>query len=639
MTYDPERLRYPLRSRGGMWERITWDQALSTIADRLERVKKEHGAHALAVYQGRALLQFIRDGWVQRFMDLYGTPNLVRNEHMCAVPNQIGERLTYGQPAVFYSFDPERTKCVVLWGSNPKTSHLPTQWAEMLRATRHGCKLIVVDPRRTEPAERADIHAQLRYGTDAALALGMIYVILEEALHDAPFVARWTHGFDELREAVRSFTPERVEEVTGVPAETVTEIARVYASTEPAYLDAGNALEHHSNSRYAVRAVSILRAITGNLDVPGGHLLAPSLPLKDLRLKGQRPDGLSPLGRRAYPILVDTADFVPGDVLMRAVLEDNPYPIRAMIMGGGNPLLTWPNTARLRESLKQLDFLVVADLYMTETAKAADIVLPMADPFERTQLIAASGYFGDDRPPNYVMLRKQIKDPGERRSDWWFWTRLAQTMGYERHFPWIDVLDAIDYQLRPLGICVGDLEKEGGGLYWGDPPSYRSYEKNGFRTPTGKVELASTTLKAFGFRATPTYEEPAESPERPGDLPEAFPLILNAGRRVVGYTHSRHRTLPSLRNREPRPCAEIHPRTAAEYGIGDGDLMVVESPRGAIQVVARLTDRMPVGAVSLLHGWAEANANLLTDHAACDPLLACPPLRAGLCRVTRKNQV
>jgi anaerobic selenocysteine-containing dehydrogenase len=618
-----------------MWERITWDQALETIAHRLDRLKTEHGAHTLAVYQGRALLQFIRDGWVQRFMDLYGTPNLVRNEHMCAVPNQIGERLTYGQPAVFYSFDPERTNCLILWGSNPKTSHLPTQWADMLRATRRGCKLIVVDPRRTEPAARADIHVQLRYGTDPALALGVIRVILEEELHDASFVARWTHGLDKLCEAVRPFTPERVERITGVPAKTVIEMARMYASNEPAYLDAGNSLEHHSNSRYAVRAVSILRAITGNLDVPGGHLLAPSLPLKDLRLKGRRPDGLSPLGRRTYPILVDTADFVPGDALMKAMEEGDPYPIRAMVMGGGNPLLTWPNTSRLRESLKQLEFLVVADLYMTETAKMADIVLPMADPFERTQLIATSGYFGDDRPPHYVMLRKQIKDPGERRSDWWFWSRLARRMGYESHFPWTNVRDAIDCQLEPLGICVRDLEREDGGLYWGDRPCYRAYEQCGFRTPTGKVELSSTTLAACGFRSTPTYEEPAESPERSGDLARTFPLVLNAGRRVAGYTHSRHRTLPSLRRREPTPRAEIHPTTAAEHGIGDGDWMVVESPRGAIRVRARVTDRMPVGAVSLLHGWEEANANYLTDHAACDPVLACPPLRAGLCRVRR----
>ena len=633
MTYDRERLSYPLRSRGGMWERVTWDQAIDTIAERLGRLKDEHGAHALAVYQGRALLQFIRDGWVRRFMNLYGTPNFVRNEHMCAVPIRIGEQLTYGQPSIFYGFDPERTKCLVLWGSNPETSHLPTQWAAMLRAKKRGCRLIVVDPRRTGPAALADIHARPRFGTDPALALGLINVIIEESLYDAAFVAQWTSGFDELAEAARAYDPERVQTITGVPAEKVREIARVYATIRPAYLDAGNSLEHHSNSRHIIRSVMILRAITGNLDVPGGHPLAPPVPLADVELEERRPVGLRPLGWDRYPILVSGADFVPGDVLMDALIDGDPYQVRAMIIGGGNPLITWPNADLVRQALNKLDLLVVLDLYMTETARAADIVLPMADHLERTQLITEIGYFGPDCPPSYLMLRKLVKDPGERRSDWWFWSQLARRLGYEEEFPWATERDAIDFQLAPLGVTVRDLEENPGGVFYGDPLRYRTYEKKGFRTPTGRVELASKTLQAHGYEAVPAYEEPAESPISTPDLGAKYPLILNAGRRVAGYTHSRHRSLPSLRRREPEPVAEIHPETAAEYGVRDGDHVTVESPRGEIEVKAHLTEGIPPGMISVLHGWPKANANRLTDHAACDLVLACPPLRAGLCQI------
>ncbi len=258
MSSDPSRLKFPLRRVGRDWLRITWDQALDTIAEKLTTVKTQHGAHTLAVYQGRALLQFIRDGWAQRFMNLYGTPNLVRNEHMCAIPNALGEWLTYGSPSMYYGFDAERMNCILLWGSNPVTSHSPMVWPSIVRAQNRGAKLIVVDPRTTKPALRADYHAVLRPGTDLALALGLINVIIQEQLYDADFCDRWTSGLEQLTARVADYTPAKVAGITGVPAELITQIARSYATSKPAYLDAGNALEHHSNSGQTIRAVMML---------------------------------------------------------------------------------------------------------------------------------------------------------------------------------------------------------------------------------------------------------------------------------------------------------------------------------------------------------------------------------------------
>jgi anaerobic selenocysteine-containing dehydrogenase len=306
-----------------------------------------------------------------------------------------------------------------------------------------------------------------------------------------------------------------------------------------------------------------------------------------------------------------------------------------MILGGGNPMLTWPNTNVMREALNRLDFLVVLELYQTETARMADIVLPMADPFEKTRLITRSGFFGHGKPSNYLMLARKIKQLGECRSDWWFWRELAHRMGYGEHFDWADEAEAIGHQLEPLGIAVQDLMDQPGGVYFGDPIKFRKYEQDGFNTPTGKVELYSHVLAAHGYDPIPDYTEPAESPVSTPDLARKYPLVLNGGHRSAVFTHSRHRSLPSLRAKLPQPLAEVHLDTARQLGIQDGDWIAVETLRGSVTIQACVTDKIHPGTIGMLHGWAEANVNQLTDHANCDPIMASPPLRAGLCRVTK----
>lgn len=634
LTYSEERLNHPLVREGSGWRRITWDEALDTIAGRLRAVKEEHGAQALAVYLGRALLQFIRDGWAQRFMDLYGTPNLVRNEHMCAFPHAIGEMLTYGWRSNYYGMDGERTECFLLWGSDPFTTHLPLTWHEIRRARKRGAKLIVIDPRRTRPAEMADIHLVPRPGTDLALALAFMNVIITERLYDEAFCSRWTVGLEALSERVRSYTPQRVAEITNVPADMIQEAARLYALSRPAHLDAGNSLEHFTNTTQTSRAMMILRAITGNLDIPGGHLVPDRVPLQNLRLGPASTITAPILGADLHPLYAAAGHCVPGDALIRSILDGEPYPVKAMIMAGGNPLVTWPNTQVVQSAFDRLDFKVVLELFMTPTARMADMVLPAADPFEKTQLIVRYGYFGPDRPTAFVVLRKRIKDPGERRSDWWFWRQLAHRLGYGDFFPWETEEQAVDYQLKPVGITVDDLIQNPAGLYVGKPHVFRSYEQQGFPTPSGKVELYSNLLQAFGYDPLPDWQEPLESPISDPELAQRYPLILNAGRKSAFFTHSRSRNLPSLVAREPELVIELHPDTAAQHGLEDGDLARVESPRGSLQAKTRVTDTLAAGIVGLSHGWEKANANFLTDHWQVDPIVASPPLRAGLCRIS-----
>ena len=637
MTYDPARLSYPQRRTRSGWQRLSWDAALDEIAGRLSALKQQVGAQAFAAYQGRALLQFIKMGWPRRFLNLYGSPNLVRNDHMCSYPSIVAEKLTYGATTI-YGFEPESVNCLLLWGSNPATSHMPFKWRDVLAAKRRGCQIIVIDPRFTRTAETADIYAAPRPGTDAALALALIHVIVAERLYDAAFVERWTTGFEALARRSAEHTPEWAAQVTGIPAGVIRQIARCYAGAKPAYLDAGNALEHHDNAGSTLRSAMILRAITGNLDVPGGHMFVPALPLADMALRDRQPAGVGALGVDRYPVFMQLAGFVPGDSLLDAVLDARPYPVQAMVFAGGNPALTWPNSRRVAAALDALDYLVVLDIYMTATAQRADLVLPAAGPLERLQLITRPGPYGPDKPAWWVSLRRPIVTEGERRSDWWFWTELARRLGYGEFYPWGSEADAIAALLAPTGITLADLEAHPEGIYYGAPPELYGYRSRAFATPSGKVELASAVLAEHGYDPLPAYREPLESPLSTPDLARQYPLVLNAGRRVAVYTHSRHRNLPSLRRAEPEALAELGPETARGCGVQDGEQVRVVSPRGSIVLKACVTPKVREGVVSLLHGWEDANANLLTDERACDPILACPSLRAGLCRVEKVSQ-
>ncbi len=632
LQYDPLRLSHPQKRAGDGWQRISWDEALDTIAGKLGEIKTRHGAQSLVVQEGEALEQFQQHGWARRFLNLYGSPNWTQNDHMCYLPTLIAEHLTCGIEEID-GFEDEYARCIMLWGANAATSHVNTHWHFISQACRRGAKLIVIDPRLSKSARKADIHLALRPGSDIALALGFINYIISEKLYDADFVENWTTGFDQLADRVKPFTLEKVATITGVEAGAIRLAAQTYATNSPAWMDSGNALEHHSNSSQTLRALQILKVIAGNVDVPGGHVLIDPLPLTDVKLRHKRPTGLQPLGREKYPLVVEYGDFVPGDVLIETLHSGKPYPIKALIVTGGNPALNWPNSQRVEAAYRKLDFMVVMDLYLTATARLADIVLPAASQFEKDQLVASTAPFGVDRPTWYLCLRKRIVDPGERRSDWWFWKELGHRMGYGTHYPWANEKEGIDHQLEPLGITVSDLEDNPAGMFYGGPPRYRRYEQEGFPTPTGKVELYSHVMESYGYDPLPHYEEPIESHARAGETAERYPLVLNAGRRVSVYTHSRHRTLPSLRKIEPEPVAELHPKTAQEYDVSDGDMITVESLRGSIKIKARVTDGIVPGTVNLLHGWDEANANLLTDHQNCDPILATPSLRAALCRI------
>ncbi|MFH1003540.1 MAG: molybdopterin-dependent oxidoreductase, partial [Chloroflexota bacterium] len=347
MEYDPGRLQYPLKRAGargeGKWQRVSWDEAMATIVTRLKAIIAADGARAITWFKGQGSAWESNWSYAQRFMNALGSPNSVTQGHNCEIPRAIACRYTYGSIAWP---DYENTRCVVLWGYNPLNTSLPNNGARVMRAKQRGAKLIVIDPRFTRTAAKADIFVQLRPGSDGALALGMLNVIIEENRYDKEFVDKWTGGFDKLSELVKQYPPEKVAEITWVPAEMIREIARIYATTKPAVLQDGNGLDQQPTVIQTLRALCILRVITGNLDVPGGNVFNPEAPPFFSRTAPMTMRDMSKEGwQRSFQGSVSTHPLFYGTSVVtlpeaiEAILTEKPYPIRAVILHSINPVV------------------------------------------------------------------------------------------------------------------------------------------------------------------------------------------------------------------------------------------------------------------------------------------------------------
>ncbi|MCL0041284.1 molybdopterin-dependent oxidoreductase [Dehalococcoidia bacterium] len=360
----PECLTFPLRRKGdrggGTWERLSWGDALGDISDKLKKLKQDFGSECVVLGQPKGL----ELAFAQRFASAFGTPNISTPGHICHMPRELASNYTFGSPCVPDS--KHQPHCIVIWGSNPLHTHRisPTQLNSALAG---GVKLIVIDPRKTNLASRADIWVRPRPGSDGALALGMIKTIIEEHLYDAEF--EWVVGFERLEEHVKTFSLEEVGEVTWVPHERIKQAARLYVKARPAAIQWGNALDQTANSFQACRAVSILRALGGNLDVPGGDLLTIPLSLAKPghfmllrqfpRKPGRMVGGEFKLAARSM--------FISRQSSVKAILKEKPYPVRAALLFGTN--LSYPNADKAYKAMMKLELLVVADLFMTPTSR------------------------------------------------------------------------------------------------------------------------------------------------------------------------------------------------------------------------------------------------------------------------------
>ncbi len=627
MFRTPDRLPHPVRRAGsGAWEEISWDEAFAVLSQELDRIGRKYGPEALAVHVGHAGVGKEFLPYAERFCALYGTPNFSTCGSHCYESKSMANMVTFGKMPIG---DYARSKCIVLWGKNPGSS-APSLVNEIAEARKRGCALIVIDPRRMPLAEKADLHLQLRPGTDGALALGFLHVIVREQLYDKDFVERWTVGFDALCQAVEAYPPEEVERITRVPAGQVQEAARLFASAPAACISLGVAVELSTNGFQAARGVAALQAITGNLDIAGGAVFLNEAPLSDLQLPPL--SGVKQaIGADEYPLFHRISRNAQANLYARAILEEKPYPLKGLVVAGSNPVLTWPNARRVREALSKLEFLAVIDPVMTATARQAHLVLPCASFLGGDELWESSHLSLEPR----IGLAPKICNDGGLPTHWEIWREIAVRMGHSDFFPWSTEEEAITFRLQALELTYDDLRDmpEGYNYYrW----TAKKYEKEGFNTDSGKVEIYSGLLERHGYDPVPSYAEPAESPLSTPHVASLFPLVLTTGARRLEYLHSRFRNVDSLRTRVPEPYVEIHPSTADGLGLKDGDMVLVETLRGGIEIRARYTPSILPGVVSMSHGWDEANANILTDDACLDPISGFPGGRCLLARIARE---
>ncbi len=647
--YHPERLRHPLRRAGAKgenrWTRITWEEALDTVAEKLLHYKSEYGPEsvALALGTGRPYMFFSL-----RFANAFGTPNVVSYSHACYLPRVMASAVTCGMPLPicdFYGFGGVEPACVLVWGCNISETGAADGMCghQVIRALRRGARFIVVDPRRTPIAAKADLWVRIRPGTDAALALALLHVIIEENLYDREFVEAHTTGFERLVERVRQYPPSRAAEITWVPEETIREMARLYATTKPACMLWGNGLDQSPNCFQTARALMILRGVTGNIDVPGGdafwvppekvYQTSPFVAPENTLLDKITPEvGKKKLG---YGESIPLNPGVRHPVFWNAVLTQEPYPVKALLVMGSNPLLTSSDPLKGEEALKRIDFSCCIDLFMTPTAQLADIVLPAASWLEQDDVADLHFIW-------CVAARRKVAEIGECWDDKKILIELAKRLGLEESFPWKDVREWCDYVLQGTGLDFEAFERI--GLLQGEM-RYRKHEAQGFPTASGKFEIACSALESMGCDPIPDYAEPPESPRSTPDLAEAYPLIAITGAKIEPFFHSELHQVASLRKKNPDPLIEMHPETARSLSIRDGDWVWIESPRGRIRQRARLTDGIDPRVVSIQHawwfpereppeyGWKESSASLLLDPRPADPIWGSEPWKGFLCKV------
>ncbi|MGD0658279.1 MAG: molybdopterin-dependent oxidoreductase [Syntrophorhabdales bacterium] len=656
--YHSDRLKYPLKRVGrkgeGKWQRISWDDALDEIAQKLTETKETYGARSIGALQGtgpREAMFFVR-----LLAAALGTPNVVSTDlHICLAPSVVAETVTAGH-SILLETGPDylSSKCIFVCGANPVISHPPRGNDIFEGMKKNGAKLIVVDPRRTTMAKQADIWLQIRPGTDLALILGLLNTIIEEGLYDKDFVDRYCFGFDKLKEHVKAYPPEKVAEITWLSAADIRKTARLLALTKPAAFHHRVAVEQNINSTQTNRAIMILAAITGSIGVKGGNLLPDPLPgyistggIMGHHCAVSRELAEQRIGSDQYPLISGPEapfTFVHAALACDAMLNGRPYPLRALVVAGGNPIMNMQNTKRVWAAFKSLDLLVAADFFMTPTVELADYVLPAATWLESDECC-------DERYMNCVSARQKAVEPlYEARNAVQIGIDLVKRIPWadRKYIPWESTEEFNDFRVRGIGMTFEQLKEVG---YVPRVPSYRQYEEKGFNTPTGKVELYSTVLEKYGYDPLPSYIEPPESPVSTPELLRDYPQILITGGRTWEYYHSAGHQVDALRKRMPDPLVEMHPESARNLGLNEGDWVWVETPQvkgERVRLRLKVTEDLHPGVVHAQHSWwfpeknepghgcFESNiAVVLTDDEPRERICGSVRTRGTLCRVYR----
>lgn len=665
IVYSKHRLKYPLSRVGPKgsyeFERISWDEAYGIIVGNLKRIKEESGAEAVAVYTGRGAQELslcdmfqptgVTVSSASSVLFPFGSPNTMGVGALCYVSlHMIAPLVTMGRMQTNMFSDIENAEMAVVWGTNPATDSPPIDMLRLEQAARRGADIIVIDPRRTETAIRTNAQwVPIRPGTDGALALSMIEVLIEDDLYSEDFAENWCHGFRELAGYVQHFRPEIAESITGVPAQTIRDLSHRICKARGTSLLMYTGLEYSNTGVQSARAVLALFALADQLDVPGGiglTMLDSEFPI-NRACNQPNPNLERAIGYDRFPIYSHYRGESHAIGLVESVLKGAPYPIQGLIIQGASLLTSWPQTPIWRETLSSLDFVACIDRQLTADSAYADIVLPATTMFENHSYMV----YG----PVFRLREKVIEPVGEARNDYLIMAGLAQHLGYGHLFPQTEEA-MLRLALEGSGYSLEAVEAAGGWVRLPTPMmEYKKWQKGrlrkdgqpGFDTPTGKFEIWSTIFEDYGYEPLPKYAEPTEGPLGSPDLAQKYPLVFNSGARPQTDFRSQHHGIEALVKDNPEPKVEINAQDAAQRGIQDGDMVEVRTARGSVPFRARVTNNIVRGVVECMFGggtpvgpkaWQEWNVNELTDLHNYDTISGFPVYKALLCDVVRKDR-
>jgi molybdopterin guanine dinucleotide-containing S/N-oxide reductase-like protein len=650
-VYSPQRLLYPLRRKPGVvkgplprghehesFEPITWDEALDAIARRLQQISDQYGPESILPYSYAGTIGVLGYGSMdRRFFHRLGASQLDRT--ICAEAGGVAWNLVYGKKLGTPTEDFKLAKLIIAWGGNIHGNNIHL-WPMVEQARREGARLIVIDPYKTRTAALADWHIAIRPGTDAALALGMMHVILREGLEDRAFLGAMTHGFSQLTERVREYTPDRVAAWTGLTAVEIEQLVREYATTRPAAIRMNYGVQRSENGGTAARAIAMLPALTGAWKYRGGGgQLSTSGAFSWNKQAIERPDLAlaSPLKRLARTVNMSTlgqalTELGQGRDQGSGIRDQNGPAVHALFVYNSNPGAVAPNHNAVVRGLSRPDlFTVVHEQFFTDTTDYADYILPATTFLEHTDIQGAYGHY-------FVQLSNQAIEPlGEARSNVWLFGELAKRMGFTEEC-FRDTPEELIQQALAIGsdgystnanmehITFDDLKQQGhiALAFHREPEAhpFQPYTSGTLPTPSGKIEFYSEALAAQGLDPLPAFVPNTES--RWGEAAKRYPLEL-LGRKNDNYMNSTFANLDGHRKMEARTAEklEMHPQDAESRAIADGDRVRIFNDRGALTLTAMVNGSVPAGVVAARLDWAKLhpegnNVNALTSERLTD---------------------
>jgi len=609
-TYHPDRLLRPLRRVGpkgsGQFKEVSWEEALDAIAQRLRAIVVQHGGEAVLPYSYMGTQGIVQGESVAApFFARLGATRLTRA--VCGSAGGFGLEVTMGSGAGMLPEDLQHSRHVIIWGSNTVSTNLHL-WPFIRKANESGAEVVVVDPVRTRTAAAADQHIRPLPGTDAALALGMMHVIVAENLHDLDYLDRHTVGFDRLIERLALFPPDRAAKLTGVPAAEICQLARDYATVPPSAIRMLVGMEHHARGAEIFRTIACLPALVGAWRERGGGLCHMTYQL---------------FGELDWTCGATVTEQAPvrevNMVQLGQALSSLRPPVRALMVYNSNPAATAPNQNLVLNGLRREDlFTVVLEHFLTDTARHADFVLPATTQVEHRDVMFSWGhtYLADNQPA--------IAPVGEALPNTEIFRRLAQRMGFADPVFRLTDDDLAEAAIAPLGTSrVRHLHDQGWIRMDGDEHVV-PYANGGFQTPTGKCELYSQSQADLGLDPLPSYRPPAESPHGDPVLAGRFPLMLITAKGGHHFLNSSYANLDRALKAERPALLDIHPDDATPRAIVDGNPVRAFNDRGSVQIIARVSDRTRPGVVSIPSGWwaslspGGSSANALTADGVSD---------------------